>query len=247
MRPFHLCFHDFSAKNAALAERQVRRISDAAGCPLSVAVIPQTENAGSFAEEAFRRRVEALENAGHEILLHGARHFDDGRFPRNPWGKIALKLTAGEAEFAGLGRGDSSSLLDEAVEFWHRLRMDLPKAFVPPAWYGNCHLKSQVLSRFDFYEDRFAVYKRDCWIFSPALSFAGLPSASLGFAFAFAKFSLKSSPGVPRLVFHPVDFETVGEVKILELVRWAASRRTRIPYARGEGKRFPESELAKKS
>lgn len=232
MRPFLLCYHDFSAKNAVFAERQIQKISDAAGCPLSVAVIPQTKGLNSFDVETFRRRVAALENRGHEILLHGTRHLDDGRFHRNLLGKIALKLTANEAEFAGLGKEDSQLLLKESVKLLGTWRRALPRAFVPPAWYGNRFLKKQVLSRFDFYEDRFAVYGRDSWKFSPALSFAGLSPVALKLSLAFAKTILQTPCGVPRLVFHPVDFEMIGEGKILEIAKWAAARRERKSYAK---------------
>ncbi len=231
MRQFLLCYHDFSVKNAVFAERQIQQISDVTGCPLSVAVIPQTKGSSFVDVETFRRRVTALENDGHEILLHGTRHLDDGRFHRNLWGQIALKLTANEAEFAGLGKEDSLFLLKESVKLLGKWRRALPRTFVPPAWYGNRYLKKQALSLFDGYEDRFAIYQRNGWKFSPALSFAGLPPMVLNLSLAFARTVLQTPCGVPRLVFHPVDFEMIGEGKILKLAKWAAARRERKSYA----------------
>lgn len=237
---FFLCYHDLSIRNAKLAVPQIRRIADVAKSPISVAVIPdemQKESELDF----FRTELESLSSDGFELLLHGTRHLAVKNSDRRLWGKMALSLTADEAEYAGLDECDSFRLLEQGIAFWEFLGLELPPCFVPPAWYGNPYLKKQVLHKFRYYEDRFAVYKKigdplESELFSvkkrmsPALSFAGLPRFSLNVVQSLACLALQSPFGTPRLVFHPVDFETIGESRILNMVRFAISKREKIFY-----------------
>ncbi|MBP5247735.1 MAG: DUF2334 domain-containing protein [Fibrobacter sp.] len=237
---FFLCYHDLSIKNAKVAVKQIRQIADVAKSPISVAVIPdgtQKESELDF----FRAELENLLADGFELLLHGTRHLAIENSDRNFLGKTALSLTDDEAEFAGLDECDSFRLLEQGISLWESLGLELPLGFVPPAWYGNSYLKKQVLQKFRYYEDRFAVYKRlepaaesnalsAEKILSPALSFAGLPRFSLNVAQTSACLALQAPLGTPRLVFHPVDFETIGESRILNLTRFAISKREKIFY-----------------
>ncbi len=232
-RKFILCYHDFSARNFREASEHVRLLSEVAGGPLAIAVIPSTENVRQVDTVAFRNELTRLGDSGHELLLHGARHLALRSLSRSVSGKASLFLTGGEAEFAGLGKRDSLALLEQAIEFWNALSLSSPSGFVPPAWYGNPFLKRQVLEQFEFYEDRLFVHgnsrnrrKR----LSPAISFAGLPAWSLPGVMALAKIVLRMPSGVPRLVFHPVDFENLGKEKILSLAREFTMRRKRILY-----------------
>ena len=227
---FFLCYHDLSVKNAKKAVGQIRRIAQSANSPITVAVIPDAVRASAADLDFLKNELKSLLRDGFELLLHGTRHMALTSVGRNFWGKKALVLTENEAEFAGLDDFDSFRLLEQGMVLWGALGLDLPRGFVPPAWYGNDHLKEQVLSKFDFYEDRFAVYKKSQKILSPALSFAGLPKLSLNVAQTSACLALRSPLGTPRLVFHPVDFETIGEARILNLTRYAVLKRTQIFY-----------------
>lgn len=235
---FFLCYHDLSVHNAKQAVSQIRRIADVAKSPITVAVIPdgmQKESERDF----FRTELENLLTDGFELLLHGTRHLAIENSDRTFLGKTALSLTGDEAEFAGLDECDSFRLLEQGIALWESLGLELPQGFVPPAWYGNAFLKNQVLHKFRYYEDRFAVYKRKDAnsenpsaqkILSPALSFAGLPKFSLNVAQTSACLALQSPVGTPRLVFHPVDFDAIGESRIFNLTRFALSKREKIFY-----------------
>lgn len=227
---FFLCYHDLSVKNAKQAVGQIRRIAQVANSPITVAVIPDVRQAPAADLDFFKGELQSLLQDGFELLLHGTRHLAVDSVDRNFWGKKALALTGNEAEFAGLDDCDSFRLLEQGMALWGSLGLDLPRGFVPPAWYGNAHLKEQVLCKFDFYEDRFAVYKKSQKILSPALSFAGLPKLSLNVAQTSACLALRSPVGTPRLVFHPVDFEAIGETRILNLTRFSVSKRKQIFY-----------------
>ena len=229
-RQFILCYHDFSVKNAGLAAQQIRWIAQMAKNPITVAVIPDVDGASAAEVDFFKREIEKLSAENFELLLHGASHLakDDGE--RTFWGRRAMQLTQGEAEFAGLGEEDSLQLLSLAIDFWNSLGFQCPRGFVPPTWYGNAYLRKQVLAQFDFFEDRFFIYAKGRNFFSPALSFAGLPRLSLQVAQRGSCFVLQNFSGVPRLVFHPVDFETLGEKRILNLIRFAGVKREQVYY-----------------
>ncbi len=232
-RKFILCYHDFSARNFREASEHVRLLSEVVGGPLAIAVIPSMENVGNADALAFRNELVRLENSGHELLLHGARHLALRTFSRSVPGKAALFLTGGEAEFAGLGKRDSLALLEQAIGFWNVLSLSSPLGFVPPAWYGNSFLKRQVLEKIAFYEGRFFVMgnsRNRRTVFSPAISFAGLPAWSLSCVMSLAKIVLRLPSGVPRLVFHPVDFENLGKGKILSLAKKFTENRKKILY-----------------
>ena len=236
---FFLCYHDLSVKNAKQAVGQIRRIAQVANSPITVAVIPDVRQAPAADLDFFKGELQSLLQDGFELLLHGTRHLAVDSVDRNFWGKKALALTGNEAEFAGLDDCDSFRLLEQGIALWESLGLELPQGFVPPAWYGNAFLKNQVLHKFRYYEDRFAVYKKKDAnsenpsaqkILSPALSFAGLPKFSLNVAQTSACLALQSPVGTPRLVFHPVDFDAIGESRIFNLTRFALSKREKIFY-----------------
>jgi hypothetical protein len=91
-------------------------------------------------------------------------------------GLIGMNLTHGEAEFAGLSEYESSRLLQAGLDAWHKLfcetddgALDHPVAFVPPTWYSNTYLLSQVHAAKMLYEDRWSAYHCE----GPALLVAG--------------------------------------------------------------------------
>lgn len=62
------------------------------------------------------------------------------------------------------------------------------------------------------------------------ISFAGLPEISLGVAQTSACLTIQAPLGTPRLTIHNADFTTIGELRILNLVRYALSKREKIFY-----------------
>lgn len=231
-RKYILCYHDFSVKNFRQAAEHIRKLAKAYGAPFTIAVIPSAEGADESDVEAFRGELQSFEREGFELFLHGARHFAERGFARNFWGRIALSLTGNEAEFAGISAKDSTALFERAVEYGKIWNADF-RGFVPPAWYGNSALKKCALSEFEFYDARFSIFRRfgkNAKTFAPAISFAGLPKKSLGFVADFARILFRMPFDVERLVFHPVDFDALGENEIFLLVREASKFRKGIFY-----------------
>lgn len=225
-----LCFHDFSVENFRVAKEQICRMMEAAGAPISVAVIPSIAGASAADVQEFIAALDALKNAGHELLLHGMFHRASQNLLRNFFGKVACALTGNEAEFAGLLKEDSQKLFLQATQAWENLKQSSPQVFVPPTWYGNAFLKQQVLQTCAVYDGRSAIFWKDKKKFSPAISFAGLPKWSMKFLCLFAKILFQFSPGIPRLVFHPIDFQILGEKKITGLIRKMAAIRQLKQY-----------------
>lgn len=247
-----ICYHDYNIKNFEKARVQINKISEVAGAPISVAVVPTVGAAPEEERENFCNSIAKLKADGFELLLHGARHFANLGKERSVFGKSALMLSGNVAEFAGLSEEESQALLDRSIALWRALgEEDLPIGFVPPAWYDNNFLKEQVLSKFKTYEDRTTIFKKRETFVSPeeensaedekaetpaekflsfGISFAGLPSISLGVAQTSACLTIQAPIGTPRLTFHYGDFASIGEHRVLNLVRYALSKRELILY-----------------
>ena len=229
-RKFLLCFHDFSVWNYQKVAPTLEELKDLAGAPFSVLVIPDTENATPDAIEGFKKTLQQLKADGFELALHGYKHQAEFSQGRSYAGLIGMNLTNGEAEFAGLSEFESSRLLHAGLDAWNALfeipgqaRNDIekPPAFIPPTWYSNKFLPSQVHAEKMLYEDRYAlVTAKGKRYASPVASFAGIPSCLIKAAFKFGSIILKIPVGLPRIALHPVDFPERKE-KIHDLIRVA--------------------------
>ena len=251
---FILCYHDYNIKNFESALVQIEKITKVVGSPISIAVVPSIGAVPEEERERFCESIEKLKASGHELLLHGARHAANLSKERSVLGKSALMFSNNVAEFAGLNEEESQALLDRSIALWHALgQEELPIGYVPPAWYDNNYLKDQILAKFKTYEDRTTIYKkRDLIVsvhedadestekkaeekpvekfLSMGISFAGLPDISLGIAQTSACLTIQAPLGTPRLTIHHVDFTSIGEKRILNLVRYALSKREKIFY-----------------
>ena len=236
-RKFLLCFHDFSVWNYQKMAPILEELKDLAGAPFSVLVIPDTEKAPSDTVEGFKSTLRKLKADGFELALHGYKHQAEFSQGRSYMGLIGMNLTNGEAEFAGLSEFESSRLLHAGLDAWKKLfeipgqarndvsqaRNDVekPAAFIPPTWYSNKFLPSQVHAEKMLYEERFAlVTAKGKRYASPVASFAGIPDFLIKAAFKFGAFALKIPVGLPRIALHPVDFPARTE-KIHDLIRIA--------------------------
>ena len=76
-KKFILCYHSFSVNNFKKASVQIRKLAEAAGAPISIAVIPAFGAAPESEAEQFREELEKFVKDGYEIMLHGARHRAD--------------------------------------------------------------------------------------------------------------------------------------------------------------------------
>ena len=229
-RKFLLCFHDFSVWNYQKVTPILEKLKDLAGAPFSILVIPDTETAPSDTVRDFRATLTQLKSEDFELALHGFKHKAEFSQGRSYAGLIAMNLTQGEAEFAGLSEFESSRLLHAGLDAWEKLfevpglvRNDIetPAAFIPPTWYSNKFLPTQVHAEKMLYEDRFAlVTSRGKRYASPVASFAGIPGFMTKTAFKFGDIILKVPVGLPRIALHPEDFPQ-HEIQIKNLIRTA--------------------------
>ena len=222
-RKFLLCFHDFSVWNYQKMAPILEELKDLAGAPFSVLVIPDTEKAPSDTVEGFKSTLRKLKADGFELALHGYKHQAEFSQGRSYMGLIGMNLTNGEAEFAGLSEFESSRLLHAGLDAWKELFGEdvKPAAFIPPTWYSNKFLPSQVHAEKMLYEDRYAlVTAKGKRYASPVASFAGIPNFLQKTAFKFGEIILKIPVGLPRIALHPVDFPDRKD-KIHDLIRVA--------------------------
>ena len=233
-KKFILCYHSFSVMNFKKARVQIRKIAEAAGSPISIAVVPAFGAAPESEAEEFREELEKFVQEGYEIMLHGARHRADLSLKRSLQGKLALMISNNGAEFAGLNERLTQALLKRSLALWKAHGSGKPSGFIPPIWFGNKFLKKQALEIFDYYEDYHGIYKKVGdkikKTYSKTLSFAVIPNALLGLAQTYACLRMLLPGGVHRLVFHEKDFRTIGEKRILNMVRYTSTMREKIMY-----------------
>jgi predicted deacetylase len=162
--------------------------------------------------EAFRRQILLWKDKGYSLHLHGYKHKASSGFSRSLFGKIALRLTNGEAEFAGLSSASSGELLGEALKEWQKLDVGKPGGFVAPAWYAPREVFNLCKKLgFENYGSRFFIWnKAKGSHLSVPFSTAGIPK----FLFFFVKmcekiylkiYSVFCFLPIPRIVKHPED------------------------------------------
>ena len=233
-KKFILCYHSFSVNNFKKASVQIRKLAEAAGSPISIAVIPAFGAAPESEAEQFREELEKFVKEGYEIMLHGARHRADLSLNRSIAGKLALLVSNNEAEFAGIDERFTQALLKRSLALWKAHGNGKPSGFIPPIWFGNKYLKEQALEIFDYYEDFHGIYQKVKGNIkktnSATLSFSILPTPLLGIAQTYACLRMLLPGGVHRLVFHDKDFRTIGEKRILNMVRYISTLREKIMY-----------------
>lgn len=233
-KKFILCYHSFSVNNFKKASVQIRKLAEAAGSPISIAVIPAFGAAPESEAEQFREELDKFVKEGYEIMLHGARHRADLSLNRSITGKLALLVSNNEAEFAGIDERFTQALLKRSLALWKAHGNGKPSGFIPPIWFGNKYLKEQALEIFDYYEDFHGIYQKVKGNIkktnSATLSFSILPTPILGIAQTYACLRMLLPGGVHRLVFHDKDFRTIGEKRILNMVRYISTLREKIMY-----------------
>ena len=233
-KKFILCYHSFSVNNFKKASVQIRKLAEAAGSPISIAVIPAFGAAPESEAEQFREELDKFVKEGYEIMLHGARHRADLSLNRSIAGKLALLVSNNEAEFAGIDERFTQALIKRSLALWKAHGNGKPSGFIPPIWFGNKYLKEQALEIFDYYEDFHGIYQKVKGNIkktnSATLSFSILPTPLLGIAQTYACLRMLLPGGVHRLVFHDKDFRTIGEKRILNMVRYISTLREKIMY-----------------
>lgn len=172
-------FHDINSENYA----DIAKILDKSK-QWHLMIIP-----GNIPKE----QLEKWKSLGYKLYIHGFRHKADLSLKRSLWGRLILKITNNEAEFAGLSKEDKKMLLEKAYNAWNALGVGEADGFVAPAWYG-------IGSRFStpFKSNKFSI----------PFSVAGLPKFMIPIVNFSQKiylrlFKIFNFLPIPRIVEHP--------------------------------------------
>ena len=218
-RPFFIALHDVSVDTHEVCAHELNLLAQSGIQRCTLLVIP--DSARGVTEE-FRRALRRFQADGHELALHGYRHHAEPGYRRGLAGQLALRLTHGEAEFAGLALDDSKDLLEQALRAWDRLGLGRAAGFTPPTWHSNPWLVRQSMKiGWDFHEERFSIYLRGkrSPLTSVPVSLAGLSPTIQALSLSLARHLVPHLPGVPRLVLHPGELSGAQGADWLGLVK----------------------------
>ncbi|MCL2259777.1 MAG: DUF2334 domain-containing protein [Fibromonadales bacterium] len=199
-------FHDVGMCNFEQIAAELRKFGD---IKWNLMVIPFAGELGVEALGKFTMQLLEWKKEGYCLHLHGFKHKADTNMRRSLFGRMALRLTNYEAEFAGLSKEDSKILLHEALQAWQKLNAGEAQGFVAPAWYGSKALFSLCKELgFENYSSRFILWNKAGGAkFSMPFSTAGLPKLIIPCVNLCEKIYLKiysvfSFLPVPRIVKH---------------------------------------------
>jgi len=227
-KKFLICFHDFSVWNYRTVMPILDELKELAGAPFSILLIPDTEGARKEDVEGFRTAISQLLSQGFEFALHGFKHRAEFSQGRSYVGLVAMNLTHGEAEFAGLSKFESERLLQAGISAWTDLVGDKPVAFVPPTWWSNDYLPKRVNELGMLYEYRYLLRNEAGRRYvSGVASFAGIPDFTIKPMFYIGKLLMKIPFGVPRIALHPEDFPKLMP-RARDLIRSALGNQRKI-------------------
>jgi predicted deacetylase len=203
-------FHDINAENFAKITDILKKFGT--NEKWSLMVVPFCEGMHPDALAAFGKQLLEWKKEGHTLYLHGYKHKAGTDLKRSLLGRLALRLTNSEAEFAGLSKEDSRMLLGKALQEWQKLNAGESSGFVPPAWYGSKMLFYLCKNLgFNNYNSRFVLWNRDKGsVLSVPFSVAGLPRIVAPVVNLCEKIYLKvykifNFLPVPRIVKHLVE------------------------------------------
>jgi len=201
-------FHDVGICNFSQVSEELQKLGG--GISWNLMVIPFLGELEDEAFEKFATQILKWKIEGHCLYLHGYRHKADLSLKRNLLGRLALRLTNSEAEFAGLSKNDSKILLRKALQAWQKLNAGEAQGFVAPAWYGSKKLFYLCKELgFENYSSRFIIWNKSKGSrFSLPFSTAGLPKCVIPFVNFCEKIYLKiysifNFLPIPRIVKHP--------------------------------------------
>jgi predicted deacetylase len=201
-------YHDVTVHNYVQVQQHLQMLM-AWGVPSwNLMVVPGVGSASASQVQDFANSLRAWKEEGHRLHVHGFLHQAQNVKSRSLWGRWALRCTGGEAEFAGLPSQESQCLLDGALEAWRALEVGDAEGFVPPTWHANSHLLRQCIQAgLRAYGGRMGIWDvQNGWRGSMAMSFAGLPTALLPWAYRWAQLWARLRVKNTRVVLHPCDF-----------------------------------------
>lgn len=168
----------------------------------------------------FARRLRDWAEQGVEMFVHGWYHKDTARHA-GPAGFKARHMTAGEAEFLGLGRTEAAQRMAAGRKLVEDITGKAAAGFVAPAWlYGEGARAALRASDFAVAEDHMRVWRPqtgETLARGPVITWASRSpmrtASSLAFA-ALARHALRSCD-VVRVATHPGD---TGKAAILSSI-----------------------------
>jgi uncharacterized protein len=222
---------------------QLRRCAGDAGVrlPLSLLVVPRMHGDAELPPR-YLRWLRGMAGAGHELLLHGLTHRDEGP-PLRGLGDWLLRrhYTAGEGEFAALSHAEAIERLLEGREWAHDhgLAMD---GFVAPAWLLNTQSLQAVAD---------AGFRHTCTLTqlialpqrhalaAPSLVFSTRAAWRRGVSLVWNRLQARRAREAPllRLELHPGDGDHPAVVRCWTGLL-AEALRTRTPLRLGEAARM---------
>ncbi|MDR2554335.1 MAG: DUF2334 domain-containing protein [Fibromonadaceae bacterium] len=198
-------FHDVCVCNFLDIATELQKFDSSISWNLMV--IPFFEDSESCTEK-FTLQLLKWRKCGHNLYLHGYRHKADLNMKRSLLGRLVLRFTNSEAEFAGLSENESRMLMDKALQAWQKLNAGEADGFVAPAWYGSLFSLCKDFG-FKNYGSRFFIWNKDKGLrFSIPFSTAGIPKFLIPVIKICEKIYLKlygifGFLPVPRIVLHP--------------------------------------------
>ena len=236
--PVHVSIHDVSPAWEAEVDVALAACAEV-GIKPGLLVIPDYHGTWPLDQHPkYMRRVRALQEAGHEVFLHGYYHLSgvagqatggDGppkgvaRF----WAQRAV--SASEAEFSDVAEAEARRRLDEGEAMLRRAGLEQLDGFIPPAWSMPAWMLRVLRERGCRYtEDRWSVHDpsrgaaRRCVV----LNYASRTPARLWSSLVYARLvrhARRLVPDVPaRVAIHPADMRhAVLRREIAGLLRWA--------------------------
>jgi hypothetical protein len=211
--------HDVSPKFAGEIDRLAELVEARTGAGrFAMLVVPDHWGDAPIAGDAgFRRRLRDWADSGVEMFVHGWSHRDPA-----PKGFGARHMTAGEGEFANLGRAEALRRMNEARAVVEEAIGRPAAGFVAPAWLYSTSARAVLAEAgFPMAEDHFRVWHPPSGRIlarGPVITWATrspLRKASSLLAAAVARRLLAPLPAV-RLAMHPADTrhpETVTSIE----------------------------------
>jgi predicted deacetylase len=215
----HVSIHDVSPAATAEVEEALTACEEV-GATAALLVVPNFHGKWPLDRyPAFVGRLRALQDAGHEIHLHGFFHQAEGPV-RTARAFFAQRVaSAGEAEFALLDRSEAEERLDRGLAMFDSLGLR-PSGFVAPAWQMPRSLLVSLAERkLGYAEDHVRVYDPVARTSRPSLvlNFASRTPGRVWSSAAFVRLALPMRGVLPtRFAIHPGDLRNAmlaGEMR----------------------------------
>ncbi len=133
-RALCVSIHDVSPQTWADCRTVIAAMNEVAQLPLGLLLVPCWHHRPWPESGAFIDEIDALRREGHELVLHGYTHWDDGPRPLGLFDRFRRRmLTRNEAEFAALDGPAARAALDAGIASLaaHAWAVE---GFVAPAW-----------------------------------------------------------------------------------------------------------------